>query len=256
MPENVVEQERRGDTTVVRLNRPGTKNSLTLGQMTQLGNAIQAVAKSGARCVLLVGAGGAFCAGRDLKETDPENDDTRGIMTSLINPLLLAVRSLPMPTVAAVHGPALGVGLGLALCCDIVLAAENAVLGSPFRNFGGVLDSGGHYFLERRVGRHRAAELIFTGRLITGREAAVMGLVNRALPAPELEPAALELCAQIASGPTAAFRATKSILGKDRAFEEVLGLEAKYMDAVLKGPDGKEGIKAFKEKRTPRFTGV
>jgi 2-(1,2-epoxy-1,2-dihydrophenyl)acetyl-CoA isomerase len=252
----VIEQHVRDDIAVIRLNRPEAKNSLTLEQIRALHDAVQSVAASPVRCLLLTGAADSFCAGRDLKETDVDREDTHTIMTSVINPLLRTLYELPVPTVAAVHGPALGLGFGLALCCDVTLVAENAIFGSPFRNFGGVMDSGGHYFLESRIGRHRTAELIFTGRLIDGLEAARLGLVNRAIAATELERESWAFCRDIATGPTAAFRATKQILAKARTFEEVIELEAHYMDAVLKGPDGREGLAAFKEKRRPRFLGL
>lgn len=249
-----LEYEVQDGLAVIRINRPETRNSLTLPQIQTLSAMLTRASQSDARCLLLTGAGASFCAGRDLKDVG-ESDKTYEIMTTLINPLLQALYAFPVPTVAAVQGPALGLGLGLALSCDIVIAAEDAVFGSPFRDFGGVTDSGGHYFLERGLGRHRAAELIFTGRLINGIEAANLGLVNRAVPAARLLDESSELCRDIASGPTGAFKATKTILATARGFDEVLELEARYMDAALKGPDGREGIRAFKERRRARFIG-
>lgn len=249
-----IELQTHGELSIVLLDRPETKNSLKLEHIRALAEAIAEAAQH-ARCLLLMGKGAAFCAGRDLKDVDPQAEDTYAIMTSLINPLLESLCGFPAPTVAAVRGPALGLGLGLACSCDIVLAAEDALFGSPFRNFGGVTDSGGHYFLARRLGVHRAAELIFTGRLMRGSEAAALGLVNRAVPAPLLEAESLQLCREIATGPTSAFKATKHILATDRTFAEVLELEARYMDAALRGPDGREGLLAFREKRPARFTG-
>lgn len=250
-----IEMECREDVVVVRINRPETKNSLTVAQIDELAAAIAKASSSAARCLLLTGAGGSFCAGRDLREVDPDQDDTYRIIASSINPLLCAVRQFPVPTVASVAGPALGLGFGLALSCDIVLAAENATFGSPFRHFGGVTDSGGHYYLERRLGRHRAAELIFTGRLIDGVAAAAMGLINKAVPMAELESESRSLTHDIASGPTGAFRATKHILAQTRTFEETIELEARSMQAALKAPDGREGLRAFREKRRARFSG-
>jgi 2-(1,2-epoxy-1,2-dihydrophenyl)acetyl-CoA isomerase len=251
----VIELEVREEVALVRINRPEAKNSLTLGQIGELRTAVDGAAASDARCLLLTGASACFCAGRDLKEADPDSEDTYRIMADLINPLLVAVRNFPVPTIAAVQGPALGLGLGLALGCDIVLAAENAVFGSPFRNFGGVTDSGGHYFLSERIGPHRAAELIFTGRLISGRDAASLGLINHAVPAPQLPGQSWKWCRDIASGPTAAFKASKRILAVPRGFEATLEMEARAMDAALKSADGREGMNAFKSKRAPRFIG-
>jgi enoyl-CoA hydratase/carnithine racemase len=155
-----------------------------------------------------------------------------------------------------VRGPALGFGLGLALACDVTVASEDAIFGSPFRRIGAVLDSGGHYFLQRRLGRHRAAELVFTGRMLNGRQAADLGLINEAVAADALAARTAELAALIANGPTAAFRATKHILEQDRSFAEVLELEARFQKEVTRGPDGQEGLAAFRERRSPVFKGT
>jgi enoyl-CoA hydratase/carnithine racemase len=251
----VITLECKDDVALIRIYRPETKNSLTLAQIAELAQAIEGAAASGARCLLLTGEGGSFCAGRDLREVDPLADDTYRIMTTLINPLLRRVYEFPVPTVAAVEGPALGLGFGLALCCDLVLAADDARFGSPFRNFGGVPDSGAHYFLERRIGRHRALELIYTGRLLSGLEAAAWGLVNRTVPSGELASQGRALCSEIAAGPTAAFAASKQILAQRRSLDEALELEAVAMHAALRSEDAREGLEAFRQKRRPRFAG-
>lgn len=239
----------------IELRRPEARNSLRLAEIALLGQAIANVQESRARCLLVRGSGGSFCAGRDLKEADPETDDTRDILENRINPVLRALRHCAMPTIAAVHGPALGLGLGLALACDITLAADNAMLGSPFRNIGAVLDSGGHYFMRERLGAHRAAELIFTGRMLSGREAAEIGLINRAVGALDLDQVAAEMARSIALGPTSAFAATKEILKDARSYDEVLALESEYQARALAGHDGREGIRAFQQKRKPIFIG-
>jgi enoyl-CoA hydratase/carnithine racemase len=239
----------------ITLNRPQAKNSLRLADMRLLSTVLEQALAAPSRCLLLAGAGDAFSAGRDLKETDPVNDDTHAIIVDLVNPILKRLREAPVPTIAAVKGPALGFGFGLAFACDITLVADNAVLGSPFRNIGAVLDSGGHHVLRERVGAHRAAELIYTGRLINGTEAAAMGLVNGALPASEVEAAARAMARSIADGPTAAFRASKRILAEARSFDEVVAMEAVAQAEAFAGPDGREGVAAFKERRKPRFIG-
>jgi len=240
---------------ILTLNRPQTRNSLRVDEMAAVGVAVDEMVAAGARAVLIRGEGGAFCAGRDLKETNPETDDTLSILRDRINPALQKVRDCLLPTIAAVDGPALGFGFGLALACDITIVADDALLGSPFRNIGAVLDSGGHYYLRERVGRHRAAEIIFTGRLLSGREAAVMGLVNRSVGALDLAAIAQRMARDMAAGPTAAFRASKKILAQDRPYEEVAAMEAACQAEVLAGADGMEGIRAFQEKRRPRFVG-
>lgn len=239
----------------ITLNRPETRNSLTVSEMVDVGVAFQRAARAGVRCVLVSGEGGAFCAGRDLKRADPAQDDTYDILARHINPALNAVRRCEVPTIAAVAGPALGFGLGLALACDITLVADNALLGSPFRKIGLLPDSGAHYYLRERLGRHRAAELILTGRLVSGREAAAMGLVNRSVGASSLEALAREMATDIASGPTRAFRSSKKILDCPDTYEQMAELEAQLQSEAIKGRDGMEGIQAFQEKRVPRFIG-
>jgi enoyl-CoA hydratase/carnithine racemase len=255
MNDGVISVEAVGDVSVIRLNRPEAKNSLTVPHIGELAATVRRLATGGSRCLMLTGSRGSFCAGRDLKEVDPDQEDPYEVLSQHINPLLVALRVVAFPTVAAVNGAALGLGLGLALSCDIVWAAENAVFGSPFRNLGCVSDSGGHFYLERLVGRQRTAELMFTGRLISGIEAGSLGLVSQVVPAPELEGRCLALCQSIAAGPTGAFRASKMILRRTRELEEVLELEAVSMRAAFKGVDAREGIRAFKEKRAPRFVG-
>lgn len=240
---------------IISIDRPGAKNSLRLDEMAMIANAIGQAVEAGARAVLIRGNREAFCAGRDLKDTRPETDDTLAILRERIHPVLCAVRDCPVPTIASVHGPALGFGFGLALACDIVLVADDARLGSPFRNIGAVLDSGGHFHLRERVGPHRAAELIFLGRLLSGREAAAMGLVNRSVAAESLDAVALQMAREIANGPTAAFAASKRILSRALSFEETIELEAAAQAKALAGPDGIEGIRAFQQKRKPRFEG-
>jgi 2-(1,2-epoxy-1,2-dihydrophenyl)acetyl-CoA isomerase len=245
-----------GAVLVLEIDRPQTKNSLKLVEMEALGEALATERVRSARCLVIRGAGTSFCSGRDVREIDPHGEDAEEILRDRIGPILQRLYTLPAPTISSVRGPALGFGLGLALACDLTIASDDAIFGSPFRRIGAVLDSGGHYFFQRRLGRHRAAELVFTGRMLSGREAADIGLINEAVPADALVARTAELAALIASGPTAAFRATKDILGEDRSFGDVLGLEARYQKEVTRGPDGEEGLAAFRERRGPVFRGV
>ncbi|MET0868092.1 MAG: enoyl-CoA hydratase-related protein [Pseudorhodoplanes sp.] len=245
-----------GSVLVLEIDRAQTKNSLKLVEMEALGEILASERVQTARCLLIRGAGASFCSGRDVREIDPDGEDAHEVLLNRIGPVLQRLYALPGPSIACVRGPALGFGLGLSLACDITIASEDAIFGSPFRRIGAVLDSGGHYFFERRLGRHRAAELVFTGRLLSGREAADLGLINEAVSADTLGARTTELADLIASGPTAAFRATKQILAQDRNFAEVLELEARYQKEVTRGPDGREGLAAFRERRSPVFRGV
>ncbi|MFA5487945.1 MAG: enoyl-CoA hydratase-related protein [Candidimonas sp.] len=240
---------------VVVIDRPERKNSLTLQHMHEVGAAFGECVDDGARCILIRGAGDMFCAGRDLLDMDAATEDTEAVLRDRINPALAAVRGCGVPTIASVKGPALGFGFGLALACDITVVADNALMGSPFRNIGCTLDSGGHYYMRERIGVHRAAELIFTGRLISGREAAAMGLVNRSMGALDLDGYVDALARSIAQGPTAAFAATKRILASQGGYDDMAELEAHYQARLLRTSDGIEGLTAFKEKRKPRFSG-
>ena len=168
-----------GDGVIeIALSRPDKLNAVNAAMVTDLHAALSSVESSRVRALILRGEGRGFSAGRDLSDAQPLTEDAEAILRDVFNPLVLALANLPIPTFAAVHGPALGVGLGLALACDVVVVADDAKLGSPFAGIGCVLDSGVHRHLVERLGPHRALELIYTGRMLAGREAAALGLVN------------------------------------------------------------------------------
>lgn len=241
----------------ITLNRTDVMNSLDADAIEALHGALDAC--TDARVVVVRGAGRGFSAGRDLSNAQPLEEDARAILANLFNPAIARLRTLPMPTIAAVHGPALGVGFGIAMACDMVVAAEKSRLGSPFANIGCVLDSGGHAALVQRVGPHRALELVYTGRLLDGNAAAEMGLVNEVVADDEFNSRIDELAAKIAAGPTAAFAASKRIVHAisdgDADFDAVLAAEADAQGDLAGGHDYVEGISAFVEKRSPDFTG-
>ena len=246
-----------GGRATITLNRPDVMNSLDADAIDRLHRALDGCAE--ARVVVVRGAGRGFSAGRDLSNAEPLEEDARVILADLFNPVIARLRALPMPTIAAVHGPALGVGFGIAMACDLVVAAEKSRLGSPFANIGCVLDSGGHAALVQRVGPHRALELIYTSRLLDGAAAAAMGLVNEVVADDRLDARIDELTASIAAGPTAAFAASKRIVHAvadgTMDFAAVLDAEADAQGQLAGGHDYVEGISAFMEKRKPGFTG-
>jgi len=175
------------------------------------------------------GEGRAFCSGRDLADADPLHEDGEAILRDVLNPLIERMAGIAVPTIAAVHGACLGTGLGLALACDIVYAADDARIGSPFARIGAVLDSGAHAAFVARVGPHRALELVYTGRLLSGREAAEWGLVNRSVAGADLVRRTSELAASIARGPTSAFLESKRLvraISDGAGFTDVLAAEA------------------------------
>jgi enoyl-CoA hydratase/carnithine racemase len=164
-----------------------------------------------------------------------------------------------MPTFAAVHGACLGTGLGLALACDVVYAADDSRIGSPFARIGAVLDSGAHAAFVARGGAHRALELIYSGRLLSGRDAEAWGLVNRSVAGSDLVRRTREVARVVAQGPTAAFleskRLVRRIADESLSYRDVLAAEATAQGRASRTQDYAEGMGAFQAKRTPTFVG-
>lgn len=243
----------------VVLNRPDKMNALNDAMVEELNAALERAAADGVRAMMIRGEGAAFSAGRDLADAHPGDEDAEDIIESIFNPLIKRIVAFPAPTFAAVHGACLGVGLGIALGCDVVYIADDAKIGSPFARIGAVLDSGGHSFFVSRLGTNRALELIYTGRLLSGAEAAQLGLVNRSISKDSLVAETRKLAMQVAQGPTAAFMQSKRLVR--RIDEEAMGLfavlkcEAQAQGAAGKTADYKEGITAFQQKRAPKFQG-
>lgn len=244
----------------VVLDRPDRLNTLDAAALVELRRIFTDLAtEPGLRAVLLRGEGRAFCAGRDISGVDPRTDDATGFLDELVHPVLAAVRAVPVPVVAAVQGAALGVGLGLACSADIVYAGRSAKVGSPFARIGAVLDSGGHALLVDRLGPHRAMDLIVTGELLDGEEAARVGLVSRCVADQELLERTRAVVRLLADGPTRAFIESKRIVAELRArrgmSDDLLAAEARAQGAVSSTADYVEGFTAFQQKRPPVFTG-
>jgi enoyl-CoA hydratase/carnithine racemase len=243
----------------VVLDRPAKRNAMTAEMVHQLREALSGVVGSGARAVLIRGEGRAFSAGRDIAGAQPGVEDGGQVLEDVFNPLMREVAALPLPTFAAVHGACLGTGLGVALACDVVYAADDAKIGSPFAQIGAVLDSGAHHAFVTRIGPHRALELIYTGRLLSGRQAAEWGLVNASFPGDDLLPAARQVVERVASGPTEAFvhskRIVRAVLDERLSLGDVLDAEAEAQRQASRTQDYVEGFTAFLEKRTPTFRG-
>jgi 2-(1,2-epoxy-1,2-dihydrophenyl)acetyl-CoA isomerase len=248
----------RGDGLVeIVLNRPDKLNSINRRMIEELRATLDQDAAAQSRAVLLRGEGRAFSAGRDLSEADPEHEDATEVLRKEFAPLLMRIYEFPAPTIAAVQGACMGAGLGLAFACDIVIAADDAQISSPFGRLGAVLDSGGHFHFAHLLGRHLALELIYTGRRLSGREAAERGLVNRSVPPAELTDNARKIAQEIAAGPTEAYRISKRVLlgTLGRAYADVLEAEAVAQGEASRTGDYQEGMRAFKEKRAPVFRG-
>lgn len=240
-------------TLVLDLAQP--KNTFRTADVQRLGVLLDEALAAGARCLVIQGAGPVFSAGWDIGSIDPAADDPVALIAEVVGPFCRRLRELPIPTISAVTGPALGFGFGLALCCDLCIAEDEALFGSPFRHIGMVPDSGTHHFLLSRLGHPLAAELIYTGRLLSGTEAASLGLINRAVPRGELAANVEKTAQAIASGPTQALRLSKEILLQGGDFDAMFAHEGRQLAQVFSTADLKEGISAFQQRRKPVFQG-
>ncbi len=247
-----------GDVAIVTLDRPEKLNALDESALDELDAAYEEAAAAGVRALVLRGEGRAFCAGRDISDVDPRDDDVIGFLGGRVEPLLKKMSAFPAPTFAAAHGACLGVGLGLLIATDVVYVAEDAKIGSPFANLGATLDSGGHALFVERLGAHKTLDLIYTARLMSGGEAVASGLFSRTVPAAELEELTVSTARTVAAGATLAFRASKELVAQLR--DERLGLwesmarENQAQADLCDTDDYREGFAAFQEKRPPRFT--
>jgi 2-(1,2-epoxy-1,2-dihydrophenyl)acetyl-CoA isomerase len=247
----------------IELNRPHALNAWN----AQFGDDLLAAVTGAAsgddvRAILITGAGRAFSSGADLKDistdTTPEGrPDVYKTLTERYHPIMQTIREMPKPVVAAVNGPAVGIGCSLALCCDLILAAESAYFLLAFVNIGLVPDGGSSLFLPTRVGMARATELSMLGERLPAARALEWGLINRVLPDASLLDEAGALAAGLAAGPTRSYAGTKRQLNNwlYSRMGEQLELEAQIQQEMAGSEDFLEGAMAFAQKRPARFAG-
>jgi 2-(1,2-epoxy-1,2-dihydrophenyl)acetyl-CoA isomerase len=244
----------------ITINRPDRRNSLDSETTQLLFAAIDASASDDSRVIVLTGTGNAFCAGADLQsvnERDIRSFDVTASLRRHTNPTIRAMRSLPKPIIARVHGPAVGVGCNYALACDLILASEEATFGQVFIRIGLMPDGGSTYFLPRLVGYAKAFELMATGDILTAQEALSLGLINRVVPAEKLETTVNAMAERLAAAPSLALARIKAGLnhGERSDLASALDYEAVHQDECFHSEDFLEGVKAFIEKRKPEFHG-
>ncbi|MDT7862068.1 MAG: enoyl-CoA hydratase-related protein [Saccharolobus sp.] len=251
---NTIQIEVKENIGIIRLNRPDKLNAINLQMVEELVKALDELENNNdVKIVIITGNGRAFSAGADVKEmleTPLEDIMKRGHM-----PLWEKLRSFKKPIIAALNGITAGGGLELAMACDIIIAAESAKLGQPEINLGIIPGAGGTQRLTRTVGKFRAMELVLTGKLISAREAEAYGLVNKVVPDNSLLDEAIKLAKEITTKPAITIMLAKEAVNKawDTLLQQGLDIERRNFYLALSTEEAKEGMKAFIEKRKPRW---
>jgi 2-(1,2-epoxy-1,2-dihydrophenyl)acetyl-CoA isomerase len=255
--------EQDGGVGRLTLNRPNTLNAWTADFGRELKEVIERdAAESTVRAVLVTGAGRGFSSGADLKAGfDPAEDgmpDVRKELDRLYHPIIAGIRRLEKPVVAAVNGPAVGIGASLAFACDLVLAAESAFFGLAFVNIGLMPDGGSTLFVPTAVGKARALQMALLGERVDAPRALEWGLINFVYPDDRLLEEANALVESLAKGPTRSYAASKRALNGMLYpnLDGQLDLEAELQHALARTRDFQEGVVAFQEKRQPEFQGA
>jgi len=265
MAQDLIESFENGIATLT-MNRPEARNAFTREMMDGLSQALPRLAVDPAvRLVVITGAGNAFCAGGDVKSFAKnaagapvtQSFDTKVADLRVRMDVARWLHEMPKPTLAVIPGPAAGAGLSVALACDLRIAADDAKMTTAFSKIGLSGDFGGSYFLNYLVGAAKAREMYFTGQVISGAEAARIGLVNRAVPAAQLPAAAAAWAAELAALPTVAVGYMKRNLNTALrgSLSDVLDAEAIHMIRTFETEDHKGAAVAFVEKRPPSFHG-
>jgi len=271
MPD-VIFEKRGSGIAWITLNRPDSLNAMGGELMPLLAQHLaECVSDNAVRCVVLTGAGRAFCAGGDVKamaarggggadgKRSPAAEFAQGVDELRLSQKRTSytLHTMPKPTIAMVNGHAVGAGLSLALACDLRVASENAKFGTVFRNVGFSGDFGGSWYLPRLVGMERARQLYFTGEVIPAEEALRIGMVSRMVPHDKLEEETMALASQLASGPSLAYARMKENLNRSATSDLLTLLDQEALNMRLSGAtnDHREAARAFVEKRAPVFSG-
>jgi 2-(1,2-epoxy-1,2-dihydrophenyl)acetyl-CoA isomerase len=262
MPYDNIDVTEDSGIVTITLNRPDKLNALVGHMRRDLAEALEAAgSERNVRVVVITGAGPAFCAGGDLAYATElmERNDTEEFARLLgaARRVVTAIRQMTKPVVASVNGPAAGAGCNLALACDLRIASTNASFTQSFVKIGFHPDWGGTYFLPRLVPANKACELFFLGNTVDAPEALRLGLVNWVVPAPELAAETCKLAERLREAPPVPVAAAKQAIyiSDNEDLETMLSYEVDAQLRCFASKDGKEGVRAFLEKREPRFTG-
>lgn len=254
-----ISTEKKEGVLVVRMTRADKFNSFNREMALELQAALKSAADDNTvRAVLLTGEGKAFCAGQDLAEAiNPDGPGIKKIVVEHYNPIIMAIRNLQKPVIAAVNGVAAGAGANIALACDIIYAGASASFIQAFSKIGLVPDSGGTFTLPRMVGPHLAAALMMTGDKLSAEDAKGLGLVYKVFPDEDLFAHTLAAATNLSLMPTKALWQTKQLLNAtyNNTLEQQLQLEGDLQVEAAQSNDYKEGVNAFLEKRKPVFKG-
>jgi 2-(1,2-epoxy-1,2-dihydrophenyl)acetyl-CoA isomerase len=261
--EKILLFDKKDGYATITLNRPDKLNAFNDELTFQLQDALKEAEKdAGVRAVIITGAGRGFCSGQDLQNRS-FSDDSKAkpslgdSIRRRYNPIVLRIRRMEKPVIAAINGVAAGAGASLAFACDIKIAADNATFVQSFSKVGLVPDSGATFMLPRLIGLTKAYELMITADKIDAQEALRLGLINKVVPADQVLSEAHEWAARLAKGPTKAFGLTKRAVNRSvfPDMEELLENEAYLQEIAGRSDDFQEGVKAFVEKRQPVYTG-
>ena len=261
MAEQDLLYEKRGNVAWLTLNRPQAMNSLNLGIVARMEEVLPEIAADdGVRVVVLTGAGAAFCAGADLKEVLAGQDLPPGepdMLDRVSDRVMTPLRNFPKPVIAALNGITMAGGLELAMCCDIVVAAETAQIGDAHANFGVYPGAGGAAVLPRLVPHNVAKYLLFTGKTLSAAEMQTYGLVNEVVPEEQLVEAVTGLAELIAGKSPIALQRMKEVANAtlDKSRDAALEHEQVQFRKHMRSYDMAEGLRAFSEKRRPEFRG-
>lgn len=256
---SLITSEKKEKVTVITLNRPDKFNSFNREMALELHAALdEAENDSNCRCIVITGTGKAFCAGQDLAEAiDPNGPGIKRIVDEHYNPIIMRIRKIEKPIVAAVNGVAAGAGANIALACDIVVATASAGFIQAFSKIGLIPDSGGTFFLPRLIGWQRATALMMTGDKVVAAEAVQMGMIYKVFTDDTFVVDYLKLATGLSEMPTKGLGLTKRLLNESayNTYDKQLQFESFIQTEAAATHDYNEGVKAFLEKRKPEFKG-